>query len=461
MLVLAQIISGAGLTAGITVGALLAEEMLGGAGLAGVPSALFTAGAALGALGIGRLCTRWGRRPGLALGYAFGALGSTGVVVAAATGSVALLLPALLVYGIGTASGLMARYAGADLASPARRGRAVSTVLLATTLGAVTGPLLVTPAGEVAHAWGVPRLAGPFLLAAAAFTATAVLLAVLLRPDPLRLAQTRAARAAGGPGGGPGGGADTGEEGGAGPEGPERTGPAPAGRHDVAVGTTVMVLTQVVMIAIMTMTPVHMLAHGHTAQAAGLVISLHVGAMFLPSPLTGLLVDRIGGRWVALASGPLLLAAGALAALAPAGSVPALGAALVLLGLGWNFGLISGTAIVTDALPPDRRATTQGLVDMGLAVAGAAGSLASGPVVAREGYPALALMAGLAALLVVPVSRGRAFHVRGRSSLRRAVRIALWVNPYSLPTRVRRSRSRSPSGARPEAITHQRKDPCR
>ncbi|MEU5234468.1 MFS transporter [Streptomyces anulatus] len=400
MLVLAQTMSGAGLTAGITVGALLAEEMLGSTGLAGVPSALFTAGAALGALGIGRLCTRWGRRPGLALGYATGALGSVGVVVAAATGSVALLLPALVVYGMGTATGLMARYAGADLASPARRGRAVSAVLFATTPGAVTGPMLVTPAGEVAHAWGVPRLAGPFLLAAAAFTATAVVLACLLRPDPLRLAQALTARAAGAPDEG----TDSGEEEDvAGTDGPRTGAPAPAGRHDVAVGTTVMILTQVVMIGIMTMTPVHMLAHGHGARAAGLVISLHVGAMFLPSPLTGLLVDRIGGRWVACASGPLLPAAGALAALSPAGSAPALGVALVLLGPGWNFGLISGTAIVTDALPPDRRATTQGLVDVGLATAGAVGSLASGLVVARDGYPALALMGGPAALLALPV----------------------------------------------------------
>ncbi|MFI1934600.1 MFS transporter [Streptomyces sp. NPDC020330] len=395
MLVLAQIMSGAGLTAGITVGALLAEEMLGSTGLAGVPSALFTAGAALGAFGIGRLCARWGRRPGLALGYATGALGSVGVVVAAATGSVALLFPALVVYGMGTATGLMARYAGADLASPARRGRAVSAVLFATTLGAVVGPMLVTPAGEVAHAWGVPRLAGPFLLAAAAFAATSVVLACLLRPDPLRLARALAARDAG---------AGTGVEGDAGTEGSRAGAAAPAGRHDVAVGTTVMILTQVVMIGIMTMAPVHMLAHGHTAQAAGLVISLHVAAMFLPSPLTGLLVDRVGRRWVACASGPLLLAAGVLAALSPAGSAPALGVALVLLGLGWNFGLISGTAIVTDALPPDRRGTAQGLVDVGLAVAGAVGSLASGLVVARDGYPALALAGGLAALLVLPVA---------------------------------------------------------
>ncbi|MGW9434426.1 MFS transporter, partial [Streptomyces decoyicus] len=147
VLVFAQILSGAGLAAGITVGALLAEDMLGSTGLAGVPSALFTAGAALGAVGIGQICRRHGRRPGLALGYAVGALGSLGVVVAAALGSAVLLFGSLLVYGAGTSTNLMARYAGADLASPARRGRAVSTVLFATTLGAVIGPNLVTLTG--------------------------------------------------------------------------------------------------------------------------------------------------------------------------------------------------------------------------------------------------------------------------------------------------------------------------
>lgn len=391
VLVFSQILSGAGLAAGITVGALLAEDMLGSTGLAGVPSALFTAGAALGAVGIGRLCRSHGRRPGLALGYAVGALGSLGVVVAAALGSALLLFVALLVYGAGTATNLMARYAGADLATPARRGRAVSTVLFATTLGAVVGPNLVALTGEVAHSWGIPRLAGPFLLAVAAFGAAAVALAALLRPDPLRLAEQLAAAAR-----------DDGAD-----EGPAE---GDAGRTDasghrlgVAVGTTVMVLTQLVMIAIMTMTPVHMQAHGHGTQAAGLVIALHVGAMFLPSPLTGLLVDRLGRRWIAGASGVTLAAAGALAALAPPHSVPALAAAMVLLGLGWNFGLVSGTALVIDALPPARRASGQGLVDVGIALAGAVGGMSSGLVVVLGGYRTLALAGGLLALAVIPV----------------------------------------------------------
>lgn len=269
VLVFSQILSGAGLAAGITVGALLAEEMLGSTGLAGVPSALFTAGSALGALGVGQICRRYGRRPGLALGYAVGALGSLGVVVAATLGSAVLLFLSLVVYGAGTSTNLMARYAGADLASAERRGRAVSTVLFATTLGAVVGPNLVTFTGEVAHSWGIPRLAGPFLLAVAAFGSAGVVLAALLRPDPLRLAEKLAAERA--------------------PETDERpaddVGDLPDAqpqRRGVVIGTTVMILTQLVMIAIMTMTPVHMQAHGHDTQAAGLVIALHVGAMFLP-----------------------------------------------------------------------------------------------------------------------------------------------------------------------------------
>lgn len=172
----------------------------------------------------------------------------------------------------------------------------------------------------------------------------------------------------------------------------------------MATGTAVMVLTQLVMIAVMTMTPVHMQAHGHGTRATGLVIALHVGAMYLPSPLTGLLVDRIGRLWLAAASGATLLAAGALAALAPPHSVAALATALVLLGLGWNFGLVSGTALITDALPVATRARTQGLVDVGISLAGATGGAASGVVVAGAGFPALGLGGGLLAVLLTPLA---------------------------------------------------------
>ncbi|MCP9210231.1 MFS transporter [Streptomyces sp. NEAU-Y11] len=396
VLVTAQILSGAGMAAGITVGALLAEDMLGTTGLAGLPAALFTAGAAVGAMAIGRLSQRWGRRPGLALGYATAAAGSLGVVVAGTADSVPLLFLSLVLYGAGSATNLLARYAGADLAPPDRRGRAVSTVLLATTFGAVLGPNLVGVTGDLAHSWAMPRLVGPFLLAAVAYTLGSCVLAGWLRPDPLLLARELAARKAASDGGGA---TEAGTAAGPAvvPAPGERTAPG------VVTGATVMVIGQLVMIAIMTMTPVHMKDHGHSTQAAGLVIALHVGAMFLPSPLSGYLVDRVGRLRVAAAGSAVLLSAGLVAAFASPHSMPALATALVLLGLGWNLGLVSATAIITDAVPLERRAAVQGLVDVGVAIAGTTGGLASGLVVAGGGYGYLAAGGGILALTVIPV----------------------------------------------------------
>ncbi|MFJ3504217.1 MFS transporter [Streptomyces sp. NPDC090135] len=379
VLCVSQTLGGAGMAAGITVGALLAQDLLGSTGLAGLPAALYTAGAAFGAAGLGHVGQRFGRRPGLALGNGIAALGSAGVVAGAAARWPVLLLAALFVYGAGTVTGLLARYAGADLAPPERRGRAAGTVLFAMTLGAVVGPNLTGPTGDLADTWGLPRLTGPFLLAAVAYVAAALVLLVWSRPDPLPPAPPREPGAA-------------------------RAGsPAPG----VVTGATVMITAQLVMIAVMTMTPVHMAGHGHTTRAVGLVIALHVGAMFLPSPLSGLLADRIGGRRISIAAGAVLLGAGLLAGLAPPHSLPLLACALVLLGVGWNLALLGGTAMLTDAAPAENRAAVQGLADVGMSVAGATGGMASGLVMGGGGYPVLAAAAGALALAVIPaVARG-------------------------------------------------------
>ncbi|MFF9126317.1 MFS transporter [Streptomyces sp. NPDC014889] len=389
VLVASQILSGAGLAAGVTVGALLAQDMLGTTGLAGLPSALFTAGSALAATAVGRVSQARGRRPGLAAGYLTGAIGSAGVLAAAALGSPVLLFTALFVYGAGTATNLQARYAGADLAAPTHRARAVSTVLVATTLGGVVGPNLAAPTGDLAALLGLPRLAGPFLLSGAAYAAAACVLALRLRPDPLLLARSLA-EAEQTPGARPARAGRTAAD------APERP------RGGVVLGALVMILTQLVMVAVMTMTPVHLHDHGHGTAASGLVIAIHVGAMYLPSPLTGRLVDRCGRLAIAAASGVTLLVAGLVAALAPGDSVALLAFALALLGLGWNLGLVSGTAIITDTVPPATRARTQGMVDVSIALAGATGGLASGVVVDLAGYPVLALTAGVLALAVLP-----------------------------------------------------------
>ncbi|MFI2762091.1 MFS transporter [Streptomyces echinatus] len=387
VLVASQLLSGSGLAAGITVGALLAEEMLGSTGFAGVPSALFTAGSALAAVVVGRISQTHGRRRGLAAGYLTGAIGSAGVITAAALDSPALLFVALFVYGAGSATNLQARYAGADLARPGHRARAVSTVLVATTLGGVAGPNLTAPTGTLAEALAIPRLAGPFLLAGLAYALAALVLALRLRPDPLLLARTLASPAP----------ADATARPTA-AEGPE----APSGGGGVVLGALVMVLTQLVMVAIMTMTPVHLHDHGHGTAASGLVIAVHIGAMYLPSPLTGRLVDRYGHLKVAAASGCTLPAAGVVAATAPGDSVALPALALALLGLGWNFGLVAGTAIITETVPLATRARTQGMVDVSISIAGTTGGMASGLMVAATGYPVLALTGGVLALSLLP-----------------------------------------------------------
>lgn len=382
VVVASQILGGAGLAAGITVGALLAKDMLGTDGLAGVPTALFTLGSALAAFLVGRITAGRGRRTGLALGFGAGGVGAIGVVVAAATGSVPLLLVALFVYGAGTATNLQARYAGTDLAPAAQRGTAVSVAMVATTLGAVAGPNLVEPLGEWAVRLGLPALSGPFLLAAAAYLAAGTVLFALLRPDPYLLARrlesadhAAVATAAVAP-------------------------PPGVGAY---VGAAVMVLTQIAMVAIMTMTPVHMRAHGHGLGEIGLVIGVHVGAMYLPSLVTGVLVDKVGRLPMAAAAGVTLLLAGVTAAVAPADSLTLLIVALALLGLGWNFGLISGTALVVDATVPQNRPRTQGSIDVLIALAGAGGGALSGVVMSATDYATLALGGGVLALLLVPV----------------------------------------------------------
>lgn len=388
VVVAGQVLGGAGLAAGVTVGALLAQQMLGSEGLAGVPTALFTLGSALAAYLVGRLSQRAGRRVGLGVGFLAGSVGAVGVVVAAATDSVPLLFVSLFVYGAGTATNLQARYAGTDLADAGTRGRAISVALVSTTAGAVAGPNLVEPLGSLATTLGLPSLAGPFLLAAVAYAAAGLVLVALLRPDPLLLAREL----------------DVAPATPAGMPGASGTAADVVGKG-AYVGATIMVLTQVAMVAVMTMTPVHMRHHGHGLGEVGLVIGLHIAGMYLPSPLTGLLVDRYGRRVVAVAAGLVLLASGVVAATAPGDSLVLMVVALVLLGLGWNLGLISGTALVVDATTPANRPRVQGSIDVLVALSGATGGVLSGLVVHATSYAVLSLGAGLLALALVPALR--------------------------------------------------------
>ncbi|MCU4765955.1 MFS transporter [Bacillus toyonensis] len=383
---ISQMFGGAGLAAGITVGALLAQQMLGTDAFAGLPAAMFTMGSAVAAFFVGKLSQKYGRRIGLATGFIVGGLGAIGVVLAALTNSIILLLVSLLIYGAGTATNLQARYAGTDLADKRQRATAISITMVMTTFGAVAGPNLVGVMGDFAHSIGIPNLAGPFILSAAAFILAGLVLFIMLRPDPLIIANIietykREHTYKGKP----------------------VTEEVKENKRGITVGAIVMILTQIVMVAIMTMTPVHMGHHGHGLSAVGLVIGFHVGAMYLPSLVTGMLIDKIGRTTMSIAGGIILLAAGVIAAMAPSDSLLLLIVALSLLGLGWNLGLISGTAQIVDATIPSTRAKTQGKIDVFVALAGASGGAMSGMIVANSSYVALSLAGGVLALLLIPI----------------------------------------------------------
>lgn len=382
IVMLSQVFGGAGLAAGITVGALLAGEMLGSESVTGLPAALFTLGSAGAALIVGRLSNRFGRRIGLSLGFITGGLGALGVVIAAVIDNIPLLFIALFIYGAGTATNLQARYAGTDLATKRQRGKAVSIAMFATTFGAIAGPNLVGVMGEFAKSIGVPELAGPFILSAVAFISAGLVLWFYLRPDPFFVALSYNEK-------------NKDED-----STPEVT---ETNNTLVITGALIMVLTQIVMLAIMTMTPIHMGHHGHSLQAVGLVIGFHIAAMYMPSPLTGILVDKIGRHMMAVAGGVILLAAGVVAFMAPGDSLLWISVSLILLGLGWNFGLISGTALIVDATEPTSRAKIQGSVDVFIALGGASGSAMSGMVVAGASFELLSLAGGLFSLLLIPI----------------------------------------------------------
>ncbi|MBM7605146.1 MFS family permease [Metabacillus crassostreae] len=387
IIVIAQIFGGAGLAAGITVGALLAKEMLGTDSFSGVPIALFTLGSAGAALLVGRLSQRYGRRPGLTFGFFAGGIGAIGVIISAITNNIIFLFISLLIYGAGTATNLQARYAGTDLAHSTQRATAISIAMVSTTFGAVAGPNLVGIMGDFASTIGIPSLAGPFILAAAAYFLAGFVLLILLRPDPLVVAKAIAAAAT--------------EKANTRKHSDVSIEEESINNNGILVGASVMILTQVVMVAIMTMTPVHMGHHGHGLDEVGMIIGIHIGAMYLPSLFTGILVDKIGRIPMSIVAGITLLTAGILAATAPTDSMLILTISLALLGLGWNFGLISGTALLVDATNSTNRAKIQGAVDVFIALAGAAGGVLSGVIVAYTSYPTLSLAGGALSLVLI------------------------------------------------------------
>src|SRR5690606_21599165 len=318
-----QVVGGVGVAIGLSVGALLAADVAG-VNLSGLGQSVAVVGAGLLAVPVARIMRQYGRRPGLAAAYLVAGVGGVLVVAGALARSVPLLFAGLFLFGGGTTANMQARFAAVDLAPAARRGRQLSLIVWATTLGSVAGPNLAPLAGTALSGSGVSTLASPFVFSGLLFGLTAVLLLGLLRPDPLLLARRR-------------GGVTAGSDRGPAPgmrAALAAVASSPAARLGVAAGA----VGYVVMVAVMVMTPVHIQGAGHddahTLRLVGIVLSVHIAGMFAFAPVMGWLTDRAGRRPVILGGVALLVAACAVAG--TAGHDPVrLSAGLFLLGLGW------------------------------------------------------------------------------------------------------------------------------
>jgi MFS family permease len=382
VLVLAQGLGGLGITIGIAVAAILAEEITGRADVAGLAQTMQVLGTAVASFLLAHLMGKRGRRPGLLLGYVLGSAGGALCVAAGVVDSFAVLLLGATLLGATTAANQQSRYAATDLARPRQRARALSLVVWATTIGAVAGPNLTGPAGDAARGLGLPPLTGPFLFGLVGMLAAALVVGVLLRPDPLLVAREAALGTT------PRSAALSGTKW-------SRVRQLLTTRPGVAAGVATLSLAHAVMVAVMVMTPLHMHHGGATLDVIGLVVSAHVLGMFAFSPVVGWAADRFGRVPVMAAGGAVLLLAVLLSGGSPAGASWRIGVGLFLLGLGWSLCTVSASTLLTESAPVDARPDVQGAADlvMGL-VAAAAGALA-GLVMGLLGFVALNVFAGL------------------------------------------------------------------
>ncbi|KRE61968.1 MFS transporter [Nostocoides sp. Soil756] len=386
-LVASQMLGGVGLSSGIAVGALLAEQVSGSARYAGLGGTFQVLGAALAAIPMARIMAARGRRPGLALGYVSAAIGAVGLIASGVLRNFPLLLLSSLVFGSATASNSQSRYAAADLALPHRRARDLSIVVWATTVGSVLGPNLVGPSAPVADALGLPRLVGPFVFSLVGLLLAVGVVLLRLRPDPL--VEARRQRLADGAG-------DTEPTHGSVLRGIRVVAASPVAR----LGLATLALGHGVMVSVMVMTPLHM-AHGHAGLTViGFVISMHVLGMYALSPVTGAATDRFGGRVVAVAGAVILVAATLLAAAAPTGESLGLTVGLFLLGLGWSCTLVAGSTLLTAGVAPAERPGAQGAADVLMGLAAGGGGAVAGVIVDQVSFHALALTSlGFAVLI--------------------------------------------------------------
>ncbi len=386
ILFLAQSLASAGFIAAATLTSILGAKLGGGPSWAGVPTAVYLFGGAFAASAWGYLMDVIGRRSGIAAGLLVGVLGTGLTVISINGASFVGFLVGMLLMGIANAAVTLGRFAAAEVHPPEKRGAAISNVVIGGTFGSIFGPLIVGPAGAFIKTLGADELAGAYAASLLLFAMAAIIVFIGLRPDPRELGRQIAERYP--------------EEMLRGAHGEQARPIFEILRQPAALTALLaMVLGQVVMVAVMVITSLHMKDHQHALTDISAVIAAHTFGMFAFSIISGRLADRWGRAPVILAGAGGLLLACLAAPLSP--DVLPLGVALFLLGLGWNFCFVGGSALLADQLSPTERARTQGANDLLVGLASAAGSLGAGFIFSTLGFGLVTVIG--AVLSLVPI----------------------------------------------------------
>ena len=372
ILIIGQVMAGLGMGATLSMGAILASRLSGSEAWSGMAATMSTLGAALAAVPLARLAGRFGRRISLFTGALLAASGAVITIVSTMVALFPLLLVGLALIGVGTAVNLQSRFAATDIANDKTRSRDLSLVVWATTVGAVSGPNLITPGEAVGSLLGLPELAGPFVFTLAAQTLAAVVYFVGLRPDPLLLARDIAAH----------------------PTQGAATALGPRVDNMVMARTAILsiALSHATMVSVMAMTPVHLVHHGASLAIVGFTISLHIAGMYALAPVFGILSDRIG-RIPTIVVGQVILLASLLFTGFGSENEMAVVIGLVLLGLGWSAATVAGSTLLSESTLIEKRASRQGISDLFMSGSGALGGALAGVVLAFLGYNGLSFVA--------------------------------------------------------------------
>ncbi|MFM7337822.1 MAG: MFS transporter [Actinomycetota bacterium] len=400
-LVAGQVVAAAALSAAVTVGAFVIQDILGqDTPWGGISSATFTLGSAFMSQILSRKMSVKGRRVGLQYGYSLATVGGLTAGFAVHNSSLPLFILGLFLYGSGQASNLLSRYAAMDLADDEHKSEAMSYILFGSTFGAVFGPILIKPAESLGENWfGWSTYTGPWVASAVFFLFALLNVATRLRPDPLEVSGGLVSQQ------------------GVGVARPKigdafRT---ISQNTNSRVALSSMVISQVTMVAVMTMTPVHLKLHGHE-DVSPYVISLHIAGMYAFSPLVGRFVDR-RGKLMSISLGAIMLTAATVMAALAGEEATLLWPSLWLLGIGWSFGLIGGTSLMVESVPASSRVTVQGAADLMMSFCGGMAGFSSGFIRKAFGFHMLSNLGTVLALVLAIIGVRRWMTLRMKVAL--------------------------------------------